>query len=103
MAIPALGNIIDLALDGHEERLLGIGAVVGLEFFLGDLADLNRGSQRLHLRLEVTRGGVVAVVGGGGEEARNDVVEGQDEGQQGEEGVRREPRVRFYGLLQCLP
>jgi len=99
--IPALRNIIDLTLDGHEEGLLGVRAVVGLKFLLSDLADLNGGSQRLHLRLEVA-GGVVAVVGGG-KEARNDIVDGENKGEEGEEGGRRKAGVGNYGFIQCLP
>lgn len=94
-------NIIDLTLDSHEEGLLGIRAVVGLEFLLGDLADLNGRSQRLHLGLEVA-GRLVAVVGGG-EEARNYIVDGENEGEEGEEGGRRKAGVDNYGFLQCLP
>lgn len=46
---PALRDVIDLALDGHEEGLLGIGPVVLAELLLGDLPELHGRRERLRL------------------------------------------------------
>lgn len=58
---PALRDVIDLALDGHEEGLLGIGPVVLAELLLGDLPELHGRRERLRLGSSLGRGG-----GGGG-------------------------------------
>lgn len=97
---PALADVVDLALDGHEERLLRIGAVVDLELLLGDLAELNGGREGLdllELDLALHRGGRSL------EEAGDDVVEGGGQGQHGEEGRRRQPRIGLDRVLQSLP
>ena len=99
---PALGDIIDLGLDGHEQGLLGIGAVVGLELLRRDLAELNRGAQRRHLLLLGVAVAVVVVVGGT-KKTRDDVVSGKKKRQHREEGGRREAGVGHDGLLQGFP
>jgi len=40
---------------------------------------------------------------GRGEEAGNDIVDGENEGEEGEEGGRRKASVGNYGFIQCLP
>ena len=100
---PALGDIIDLGLDGHEQGLLGIGAVVGLELLRCDLAELNRGAQRRHLLLLLDVAVAVMVIVGGAKETRDDVVNGKKKRQHREEGGRREASVGYDGFLQGFP
>lgn len=101
MEIPALRDVVDLAFDRHEQGLLGIGAVVLLELLVGDLPDLDRRRQRRNL-LEGS-GPLVVAVGGRSEQPRNDVVYGQNESEDSEEGRRRKAGVGHDGLLEGLP
>lgn len=73
---PALGDIVDLSLDGHEQGFTRIGAVVGFELLSRDLTELDWRPQRRHLLL-------LGVAGAGPlrlppKETQNDVVSGQN-------------------------
>lgn len=97
---PALRNIVDLALDSHEERLLRIGAIILFQVILRNLTDLDRRRERLELLPQVPSVGSVI---GGTEETGNEIVQGKSKSHDGEEGCRREACVGHDRLLQRLP
>ena len=88
--VPALGDIIDLTLDGHEKGLLRIGTVVCPQLLLRHLPNLHRRLQRRHLLLLRVPLPVAAIVivGRRPEHPRNHVVHGEEQRHQREEGRR---------------
>ena len=95
---PAERDIVDLALDGHEQRLFRISTIVLFELLLGDLSELDRRRKWLTLFLALPRPLI-----GGPEQTGSHVVHSQRQSKNSEKGRWREARVHWDRFLQCLP
>ena len=95
---PAERDIVDLALDGHEQRLFRISTIVLFELLLGDLSELDRRRKWLTLLLALPRPLI-----GGPEQTGSHVVHSQRQSKNSEKGRWREARVHWDRFLQCLP
>lgn len=92
LRIPSRGHVVNLALDGHEEGLGRVRAVVSSQLLLRHVSKLNR----LSRRSEAGRRGTVTL--GVNEHAANDLVHDDHHSEDGEECRRGEPSVRRYRL-----
>lgn len=94
--VPPHGDVVDLTLDRHQEGLIGIGSVVRLQLLQSDVPHLDRlgRNKRLHRRRGRGRRGLLGgSVVGVDEEAGDEAVDAEHEGEDGEEGCGGEARV----------
>lgn len=96
--LPGTRNVIDLSFDRHEQRLVRIRAVVKLQLFLGDVAELDRFT--VGNFVGSLDGGVII---GGNKHAADKLVGDEHEGEDGEEGGWGEAGVGIDGVGESLP